>query len=327
MDIIEKAVAKLGQSVKPAPAPAPTPAFEREFVDRFGSSAANPIATNPVKPLSEVKPLSAHTNGTQQARPAPRRNKRHLNCDIAKLKADGMIVPDGERSHVKEEYRRIKQPILANASGKGAIKNPYANLVMVTSSIPGEGKTYTAINLALSIASERDRTVLLIDADVLRASMSKFFNIKEGQGLVDYLIDENIELSDILISTDVPSLTLLPAGNTHHLSTELLSSAQMQAVAQELSQRYSDRIVILDSPPLLNTSEARVLAHLVGQIVMVVEAEQTPRNQVNDAFDLLRDLGPETSIGLVLNKTRRIRDRSYYYGYGYGYGYADSKGE
>ena len=124
-----------------------------------------------------------------------------------------MLVPDGSRSRIKEEYRHIKQPVLLNASGKGAVQNPFSNLVMVTSSVPGEGKTFTAINLAMSIASERDRTVLLIDADVLRANLSGFFNVHKDLGLVDYLVKGTLSLSDVMIGTDIPSLKILPAGN------------------------------------------------------------------------------------------------------------------
>jgi receptor protein-tyrosine kinase len=214
-------------------------------------------------------------------------------------------VPDSSRSRIKEEYRHIKRPLLQKASTADSSKCEHANLIMVTSAVPGEGKTFTAINLALSIASERDRTVLLVDSDMLRASLSNFFNVYPGLGLVDFLVQGTIPLSEVLVSTDIPSLTLLPAGNTHHLSTELLSSMNMRIFAQELSKRYSDRIIIFDSPPLLHTTESRVLSHLVGQIVMVVEAERTSQTQFSEALSLLEDLNETTSIGIVLNKTRR----------------------
>ncbi|MDX1656570.1 MAG: XrtA-associated tyrosine autokinase, partial [Candidatus Competibacteraceae bacterium] len=250
--------------------------------------------------------------------------RRSATLDLNKIRQAGMVVPDTKRSRIKEEYRHIKRPLLMNAAGKGASVVDYSNLIMVTSASPGEGKTFTAINLALSIASERDRTVLLVDADVVKPSVSKFFGVDTGLGLVDFLIDESLDLSEVLVETNIPSLSILPAGSTHHLSTELLSSENMRDLAHEMSRRYPDRIVVFDSPPLLATTEARVLAALVGQVVMVVEAESTQQVQVEEALALL---DPETIIGFVLNKTRHIlgsgyyRSPYYYYGYGYGYGY------
>ncbi len=246
-----------------------------------------------------------------------KRTRRSVTLDLQLVRQLGMLVPDAKRSRIKEEYRHIKRPLLMNASGKGATINDCPNLIMVTSAEPGEGKTFTAINLALSIASERDRTVLLVDSDVVKPTISKFFGSDLGPGLVDYLIEENLDLADVLVETNIPSLTVLPAGNAHHLSTELLASENMRQLTREMSQRYSDRIIIFDSPPLLATTEARVLANLVGQIVMVVEAEKTNQTKVKDALSLL---SPDMIIGFVLNKTRSAIGASYYGRYYYYYG-------
>ncbi|HCB12235.1 MAG TPA: protein tyrosine kinase, partial [Gammaproteobacteria bacterium] len=144
-----------------------------------------------------------------------------------------------------------------------------------------------------------------------------------GQGLVDLLIDEQLELADVLVDTNVPSLTVLPAGSTHHLSTELLASENMAKLAAEMSSRYSDRIIIFDSPPLLVTTEASVLATLAGQIAMVVEASRTHQSQVQEALALL---DPNQIVGFVLNKAQRILGADYY-GYGYGYQYGFNRDE
>jgi len=269
-----------------------------------------------VERFSVGRVISGHETG--------RRAKNTIALDLDLIRQLGMLVPDSRRSRIKEEYRHIKRPLLMNASGKGATVTEYSNLIMVTSSRPGEGKTFTACNLAMSIATEPDRTVLLVDADVVKPSLSKLFDLDSRVGLVDFLVEDNLDLSDVLIETNIPSLTILPAGNTHHLSTELLASKNMRQLAHEMSKRYPDRIVIFDSPPLLATSEASVLASLAGQVVMVVEAEKTRQAMVKEALALLN---PNAIMGFVLNKTRSGRSLDYgsygydYDGYGYGYGY------
>ena len=307
MDIIEKAISKLDQPlITPSSPPIQNKTVEKASPISSASSTEENVVTLTREASSAVSPSTDTL----------RLNKRSIKIDHQRLRQAGMLVPNSSRSRIKEEYRHIKRPLLQKASNAYASQNEYANLIMVTSSIPGEGKTFTAINLALSIASERDRTVLLVDSDMLRASLSNFFNVHPGPGLVDFLVEDNIPLSEVLVSTDIPSLTLLPAGNTHHLSTELLSSMSMRVFTQELSRRYSDRIIIFDSPPLLHTTESRVLAHLMGQIVMVVEAEKTPRSHVNESFSLLDDLSENISVGVVFNKTRI--DAGSYYDYSYG---------
>ena len=238
----------------------------------------------------------------------------HEKLDLVRLKGTGLIIPEAERSQVAEEFRMIKRPLLKNAFGQGAALVENGNLIMVSSGFPNEGKTFTSINLALSIASELDHTVLLIDADVARPAVTSYFGINTGPGLVDYLLGEQPDLSALLIKTDIPKLTLLPAGKRHHHSTELLASESMRNLLEELSVRYPDRVIIFDSPPLLVTTEASVLASLVGQIVIVVESEKTTQTALKEALSLL---DPDKSIGLVLNKSRQPFGSEYgtYYGY------------
>lgn len=234
---------------------------------------------------------------------------RMVKWNTQRLRADGLLLSDDGKNPLAEEYRLIKRPLLVNAFGQGAAAVENGNLIMITSALPGEGKTFTAINLAMSIALERDRTVLLVDSDVAKPSISNYLG-KGGQyGLVDYLLSDDMSLSDVLVQTDVPKLRLLPAGRTHPHSTELLASENMRRLTQELSNRYPDRVVIFDSPPLLATSEAAVLASHMGQIAIVVEAERTTQEVIGEAMALL-DPGPMT--GLVLNKTRQSFGSRYY---------------
>ncbi len=311
MNIIEKAMNKLTPTTHP-----PQPAMAED-----GTAPLDQTVAERAVELVNFSP-DALANTAEQ------RTKRAITLDLEQIRQRGMLIPDTHRSRIKEEYRHIKRPLLMNAAGKGATLSEYANLIMVTSANPGEGKTFTASNLALSIATERDRTVLLVDADLVRPSVDKLFGFEADVGLVDFLIEDELELSDVLLETNIPSLTILPAGNSHHLSTELLASKNMRTLAQNMSKRYPDRIVIFDSPPLLATSEASILASLVGQVIMVVEAEKTRQSQVKEALTLL---DPNTIIGFVLNKTHRPF-ADYYYGYGdgyggsYGYGYGDGYG-
>lgn len=305
MDSIEKAM--LGRSRGPGGPPAAISAMPSPAVDMIERAAG--VADAPLK-------------GIATAPAALKRTQQSVNLDLERIRAAGMLVPDTHRSRIKEEYRHIKRPLLMNVDGKGATTAEHANLIMVTSAKPGEGKTFTACNLALSIASERDRTVLLVDADVVRPNMARTLGFEPERGLVDYLIDDQLDLADVLVDTNVPSLTLLPAGSKHHLSTELLASENMRRLAADMSRRYSDRIVIFDSPPLLVTTEASVLASLMGQVIMVVQSEHTHQSQVKEALALL---DPNQIVGFVLNKARGILGSDYYgygyYGYRYGYGY------
>ena len=212
-----------------------------------------------------------------------------------------------------DEYRRIKRPLLSNAFGKSASLVERGNLVLVTSSVPGEGKTHTAVNLALSIAQERDHTVLLMDCDVTRKGISHMLNLAEKPGLVELLEDDNLSVGDVLLRTDIPQLTVLCAGKQHDFVTELLASQRMSALVNEIATRYDDRVIILDGPPLLPTPQTQVLASLVGQIVFVIEAGKTPQAVVEEALALIPE---EKAAGVVLNKSEGVFERSgYYYGY------------
>ncbi|WP_177420604.1 XrtA-associated tyrosine autokinase [endosymbiont of Lamellibrachia barhami] len=240
--------------------------------------------------------------------------KEICEIDFETLGKAGYLVPNSDQQRLSEEYRIIKRPLLMNAFGKGAAPVERGNLVLVTSSFPGEGKTYTAINLGVSIATELDSTILLVDGDVLKSSLSKLLGMEDKPGLIDVLEDPTMDLGDVIQSTQVPKLKILPAGRRHQNSTELLASESMEKILTELAERYPDRIVLFDAPPMLATTEAGVLTYRMGQIVMVVEAGKTPVDAVNES---IAQLDPNKVIGLVLNKSR-VKSGHKYYGSYYG---------
>ena len=268
-----------------------------------GNSSATFVATS-----KEDNNKKSEANAGQQPR---------VEIDWARLAELGFVTPSDVNTKTIEEYRNIKRPLVYNAFGAGSVGIARSNLILVTSSVPGEGKTFTAINLALSIANERDKKVLLIDADVARPSVSKALGIYSPSrpGLIDYLEDENIDYSEIELSTNMPGLRIIPAGKLHKYSTELLSSNKMALFAEELSNRYPDRIVIFDSPPLLAATQGEVLAKLVGQVVLVVEAEKTLQSMVMESVSKMAVCDV---VLLVFNKTLISLSDGYYYGYGYG---------
>ena len=279
------------------------------------------------QPLSVAEPSSIMStdisNRDQQSASKPSltsATSKSIDIEISfeDLAERGMVTPDSPRSPIAEEYRSIKRPLLTNMEGKGAATFRHPNLIMVTSALQGEGKTFSAINLAMSIAMEQDKTVLLVDADISKASAARLLGVPDSSpGLIDVLEDESLHIGDVILHTNIPNLRIVPAGRVHERSTELLASQSMYRVADELAERYSDRVVIFDSPPMLLTNEAQVVASLVGQIVFVIASEKTSQRAVAEALSML---GDEAMVGMILNKTKHVFTSKYGYGYGYGYG-------
>ncbi|MDN5870535.1 MAG: XrtA-associated tyrosine autokinase [Nitrococcus sp.] len=235
--------------------------------------------------------------------------------DVERMKAQGLLTPEDTRSPLAEEFRMIKRPIVNNAFGTRSDFVRSGNLVMVTSALPREGKSFCTINLALSITHEVDRTVLLVDADVARPAIPSYLGIQADIGLLDALDDGGIDLADVIIRTSIPNLSIVTAGTNRRRSTELLASEAMARLTTEMAQRYPDRIVLFDSPPLLATSEASALAAHMGQIIFVVEAERVPQDAVRRALEQLRSCDVVLTL---LNKARHVPGIDYGYGYGYG---------
>ncbi len=242
-----------------------------------------------------------------------KRTTKKIEIDLENLHRKGIVTLDHSKSEIAEQFRLIKRPLLANAfNPDSGIRN--GNLIMVTSSLSGEGKSFCSINLAMSIAMEMDHRVLLVDADVARPSIPTTLGFSpEEPGLLDLLRDPQYKIPDVMMKTNVKKLTLIPAGRRHTHATELLASQSMHSILAELAQRYHDRVVIFDSPPLLLTSEARVLAGQMGQIVLVVEAERTTQQTVKEA---LQQIEACDVVNLIYNKAR-AHSGGGYYGYGY----------
>lgn len=313
MSIIERAAGKIARTLAPSqPAAADVDSAPGGHSRNLIEESINRIESSFDQPRRRPARMQMEDDG-----PATVIGSQYGEVDINRLKEMGAVTPDSGRSKIAEEYRLIKRPLLANAFGHGGVERVHnGNLIMVTSSLPGEGKTFTAISLAISMATELEHTVLLIDADVSKSSVMRCLGLKAKRGLIDVLQDPNLPLSDVLIKTNIAKLTVLPAGDNITHATELLASSSMKHFVRDIASRYPDRIVIFDSPPLLSTSEASVLATYMGQIVFVVEAENTPQDAITDALAHLSDC---EHVGLVLNKFASGGSAGDY-GYGYGYG-------
>jgi protein-tyrosine kinase len=227
------------------------------------------------------------------------------------LEKNGYLTPEMKDEQLVEEYRAIKRPLLMQIAGKGAAIVQDANLIAVVSALPGEGKTYTAMNLAISMAMEKNTKVLLVDTDVVKPGLSVSLKLHDQKGLMDVLTDDSISVGDVIYKTNIAKLNIIPVGRQHRHASELLASQEMRELCQELSSRYPDRVIIFDAPPLLVTSQASLLAHLAGQVVFVVEAGKTLQHEITEAIS---QIDQEKIVGLVLNKSRRFFGGDYNYG-------------
>jgi len=346
VSIIEKAARRIDQKRTPD-GDVPHPDMIVEAMARSAAAKAEQVPGDTVAPAvpamtqaEMVQAAMAQSHGLQvpeaqafpvpapaitampDATPAPaskdnavRTTTRKVDLDLARMRELGMVTAAGGRTALVEDFRIIKRPLIKKAFAERAPGDLPGNLIMVTSSLPGEGKTYCAINLAMSIAMELDHTVLLVDADVARPSVLRTLGLPAQRGLMDILVDESLDLSDVMLRTNVPTLAILPAGTSTPRATELLASAAMTNLVMEIAHRYPDRIVIFDSPPLLLTSEARVLATHMGQIVVVVESETTTQHAVKESLSQLEGCA---NVNLIYNKTREFPgiEESYDYHYG-----------
>ena len=315
MSIIEKAINKRadGQQTEQQ--------TTLERAQQKDSAAATDTSLNTALPA----PVSAEVAFEQpqviaaaveaEADNAGQANRNTVTLDLRRLEQLNFVSLSSERRLINEEYRVIKRKLINNAFGALGDTLKHGNLILVSSSRPGEGKTFSAINLALSIALEQDKTVLLVDSDVLRPNVSKTLNIHHDLGLTDYLLSSDIKVSDIILSTNVERLKIITAGRPHHLSTELLASERMLMLVNEFASRYPDRIVIFDAPPLLGVNETAVMASMCGQAVVVVEENRTKLAEIEQAVALLpKDL----AVGFLINKAHRNQGKGYGYGYYYG---------
>ena len=221
--------------------------------------------------------------------------------ELRRLERDGLLAAPGSSSAMARAFRKAKRPLMENLLDPGCVAER-RGLIMVTSALHGEGKTFCALNLALSLAAEIDTEVLLVEADVVRPELMHRLGVHPGHGLLDLLVQPGLALDEVVLATNVPKLSLLAAGTPQALSTEWLASAAMDRLLASLAARAPGRLVVFDGPPMLPSSEARVLASRVGQVVLVVEASHTPRGAVQQALELLQAC---PLVLPLLNKTRQ----------------------
>ncbi|MGS2721783.1 XrtA-associated tyrosine autokinase [Paraglaciecola aestuariivivens] len=322
MNSIEKALQKQQQE---AEAKSKNLASEQQASSASDSAESSIEKLQKVQQNQEQQPLEtssapateSDTENTAEpaVQPEERASNAKINIDLQKLADKGFVSINSQRSVINEEYRVIKRKLLDNAFGPLSKSLNNSNVIMVTSSRQGEGKTFTAINLALSIALEQNKTVLLVDADVLRPNVMRTLELKNETGLMEYLLGEKDDIADVMCRTNLDNLRIISAGKSHHLSTELLASQRMFDAVEEFSNRYPDRIIIVDTPPLLGINETAVLANLAGQALVVTEEFKT---RLVDLENAVKHLNPEMAIGFVVNKTEQVNLE----GGGYGYYYA-----
>lgn len=322
MSLVEKALNKIkeaerqsagraAQLAAAAASPPPQPAAAAAVDDVMPPSAAAAVVH--AAPMSEPRPAPF----VEIARAAPPR--RQLKIDPDSLRAAGYMPPQQQEHEMVEQYRHIKRPLIGRALERGA-RGPGRpmNVIMVTSALPQEGKTFTAINLTRSFALEKDASILLIDADVANPQTTHVLGASGCAGLVDALSDPQMDVESLVLDTNVPGLQVLPVGSPTDSAVELLGSQRMVDLVDRLLQAVPNRIVLIDSAPLLITNEGKALIPMAGQVVLVVRANATPQHAVVEAADLFSE---EQFVGVVLNQCEEAVGLGYgYYGGTYNYG-------
>jgi len=297
----------LDSDAKAYAAQAQAPALRRDGVAMVGpgdDSVRMPASAPVSKPApSQLRPSNA-----------PALPGKTVRLDFRALRQNGCITPDNMTSSISNEFRGIKRKLLQKVRDPQT-RAAVSNLIMVTSSLPGEGKTFSSINLALSLAAERGLQVLLIDADVIRPSVGNMFMAPPTEGLTDLLTGKVGHVSDVLHRcADIPNLAVIFAGNPSANTPELISSGKMANLCRELSARYPDRVIVLDTPPVLASTEPAILASYVHHLLMVVAADQTDRHQLRKSLETIASC---QSVSLLFNKAPSWNEAEYiaYYGY------------
>jgi protein-tyrosine kinase len=284
-------------------------AIERVRRDETEAGAKHKVAESPMR---QPQPVPASVALDQKLESIP--------IDYGALRTAGLLPPESERRRTTDEFRRIKWPLVRAAFSPDSVGQNRANLILVTSSLAGEGKSFVSVNLAFSIALERDCGVVLVDADLAKPQISEVFGARQKRGLTDLLAGRETDPAKVMLATDTPGFRLLPAGSLDPRAPELLASQRMHGLIGWLHQNCSDCIILFDSPPLLGSNEAQVLAQSAGQILLVICADKTPQSAVKDAVALIEE-GNSKSIKCVLNQVNWLKpDNAYgtYYGEGYG---------
>jgi protein-tyrosine kinase len=265
-----------------------------------GAAAKGPVA---------VSPTSAEPTVDQLENSASLAKRLKINSEA--LRAGGYLPEKDKDRQFADHYRRIKRPLIEKAlSGNASGGEP--RVIMIASAVPGDGKTFTSINLALSMALERDISVLLVDSDVSKQHITDIFGLQDRKGLLDALMEESLDPESLIVPTSSRGFSILPAGRRVEGTAELMSSNRMRQIVTMLCARNTRRILLLDSPPLLVTNEGRAIVKLAGQVVLVVRAGETPRHAVLAAMDMFDQ---KQAGGLILNQVK-VGLTEKYYGYG-----------
>lgn len=304
MSLVEKALSKLKSTAG----------------DRHPSRYESDKAPRRVGRVVDVERSSSESTSLPKPRVTLGNSRRTVRIDHEALRVNGFLPPERHERELAHQFRTIKRPLIKYAfppeTEDFGIAESRGRSIMVSSALPGEGKTFTAVNLALSIAMEKDHAVLLVDGDVAKPNISQIFGALDEPGLLDLLADTGRDVESVILSTDTPRLSILPAGTRSQQATELLASARMRQVVENLERLDRRLLIVIDSPPILLTSEARVLAALFEQVVLVVRSGATQQQAVLDALEAI---GDKPGLRLVLNQATHSGPTSNYYGYGDAY--------
>jgi exopolysaccharide/PEP-CTERM locus tyrosine autokinase len=307
MSLVEQALKKAKLSGQPLPLSTQAPPAPPVVED-----VALPVVERKASVGEEVIEPSPEITATVQP-------LKFLQVDRDALRAAGYLPPPDQEREIEEQYRHAKRPLVQRALGRGQERLPLGMRIAVTSALQGEGKTFTSINLALSIALEKDVRVVLVDADIARAEVSRVFGVGGQPGLIDALAHPELDAASLVHDTTIEGLQIMPAGRADATATEWLASPRMDEVMRRLAGKDDDCVVILDSPPLLVTNEAKAVCEAVGQVVVVVRANVTPQRAVTEA---IAHIPAGRYTALLLNAAEGVPGVGYgYYGYSYRYGH------
>jgi len=326
MSLVEKALSKMKDAERRArEAVTPDPAQPAaDAVKPAVAPSVTPPVAPPVAPAVAPAIPAARPPETRAPVPGARPVHRQLTATVESLRSGGYLPALEQERELTEQYRHVKRPLVSRAM---LLPDPPGGhrtaIIMVTSALPGEGKTFTAINLARSLANERDASVLLLDADVANPRATEILGTLGERGLVDALLDESLDPETLVCDTEL-GLQFMPAGTHTDLGAELFGSRQFVATLDRLLEAVPGRLILIDTAPLLVTNEGKSLATMPGQVVMVVHADRTPQQAVIEAAGLF---AKDQYVGVVLNQSDEAVGSNYYYGsYGYGrYGYGKGK--
>jgi len=255
----------------------------------------------------------------------PLRSELRLEFDRERLKAEGMLPPDEDRQQIADQFRVIKRRLLKQSTDGLSDSRGNSQFIMVASALPSDGKTFSCVNLALGLASERDVEVILIDGDIAKPHISRTLGIQDAPGLLDLLRDPQRTIDSVLHATDLPGLAVMGAGKWSENASELIASERLRSVLAEIASRDKRRVVLMDSPPTLATPDARMMAQRMGQVVLVVRSGVTPQQAVLDTVEALKE--GSAKISVIMNQVTTSVPFNYLYGYGYGAGYGSSYGK